>query len=253
MPTFYRDWKVIARRAIYEAALPLLGGAAWVAWAWYKESSFFEALSGFGIGYLFVLAAQGQLLRIAKNVRDEGNAKEFRTSFLTIQQILQELRAHNLAAIGSINGVEAIEDELKISRSESDPFRTESLLYQSEYCIKNSLYHAAVLTAITAFNVALESTFGWYPSFHTTSLEGKLEYIEKRSDLPNFREKIGALIRARDDFIKWLGNTLANDFTKREAFELVEAFSSGVDYLKKAYNVRPETESEDEWAPNNID
>jgi hypothetical protein len=69
---FFRDWPTIIRRAFFEAILPLLGGCFTVLVAWWQKSSLLAALSGFGIGYLFVLSVQGQVLRIAKNVRDEA-------------------------------------------------------------------------------------------------------------------------------------------------------------------------------------
>jgi hypothetical protein len=221
MPShFFTDLRKIVRRTLYEAALPLIGGGAWVALALYKGNSFFEALPGFGIGYLFVLSAQGQFLRIAKNVRDESDADEFRESFASIQQGIESLRsqgfliqAHVPAAPEDIHEADALPARVAFSHFWDQAYRA----------LDSGQFYAAVLLAAVGFESAVRSIalqLNLNPD--RANLNKVIREVEEKLSDTNLGERLRTLTKIRNTFIHPQEEASSIDYEL--ATELVNSF-----------------------------
>src|SRR5947207_10368619 len=83
-------------RIVFESALPTLAALIWGGKALIASGSFFSALTAAGIAFPLVLFVQGQILRMAKNVRDERNASDFHDSFASIKRTLTLIEKQRL-------------------------------------------------------------------------------------------------------------------------------------------------------------
>jgi hypothetical protein len=226
---FFRDFPKTIRRTLYESTLPLFGGGAWVAWSWYKTLPFFEALSGFGIGYLFVLSVQGQFLRIAKNVRDESDADEFRGSFATLQQGLDELRR-----LTARSGSTQPSTTVLIPAPEASDIAELDFAKQAKRLLAEGYYYAAVLVAAVGFERAAREIYM------------KVDWRGKRVPLGRIIRDFSLKLANRDDIetLETL-NRLRNNIVhaqgeapwigKTQAEEMVAAFEKGSSLLTGAF------------------
>lgn len=227
---FFRNWPTTIRRAAYESAFPLLGGGAWVAWSWFHNRPFFEALSGFGIGYLFVLSVQGQILRINKNVRDETDAEEFRGSFQSIHQALAELRMQR-----------PIQDPTSADRVIELPLTTRfslepnALFEQAKQAAEEGHYYASVLLAAVGYERALRDT--------AARLDIDAERVPIAQIIRNIVKRIpekgdeaehtlGILWRLRNSFVHAQTKGIYPDI--KQALEFIDAFKDGAAWMSEA-------------------
>jgi hypothetical protein len=228
---FFRDWQTIIRRAVYEAILPLLGGGLWVLAAWWQRSSLLAALSGFGIGYLFVLSVQAQVLRIAKNVRDETDADEFRNSFASIQQAIAALTLREETQID--NG---LPPDVPVSR---DIDRALDLapwppgFTEADRCFNAGLYPSAAIAAAISFERELRKgavSLGYGGTRPLSEILKRLTpYLDDHSN-----QDLQALVRLRNSLIH--SQFQASKITKVEAQHMIEGFKRGAGYIQTFAN-----------------
>lgn len=237
---YFRDWPTIIRRAFFEAILPLIGGCVTVLVAWWQSSSLLAAMSGFGIGYLFVLSAQAQVLRIAKNVRDEGDAEEFRDSFASIHQAIRELRARGIT-------VHAEQPTTQVHPEIPEPpegaifsLRPVSLgfnnfLMQARAAMASGQHYAAVILAAIGFEHAARNAADQLGiDSYKQSLGRLLRELAHRTET----EKEGALetfmtlSKLRNSIVH--GEREYTDISRDSAEDLINGFIVGANYLEMA-------------------
>lgn len=76
MGTFGAAWKPIALRVLKESLIPLAGGGAYGAIVASAKQSALDGVSAGGVAFFCLLAAQGLVLRAARNARDDPPAPE---------------------------------------------------------------------------------------------------------------------------------------------------------------------------------
>lgn len=231
---FFRDWPKIIWRSVYELALPLVAGAITVAWAWWKKSSFVEALSAFGIGYLFVISVQGMVLRVAKNVRDEDDADEFRDSFASIRQAITELKREGLTEQSPQSTPPTVQElsagyhpGIELPREYTN---SAMAIGEASKAASAGLYRAAVAMAAIAFERAVKEAAeraGIDPRQPLSRLVRQLATGPATS--PLIAEELLPLVRLRNGVIH---SEIHEHVTEEEAIELIRGFVNGTYILK---------------------
>ena len=113
------------------------------------EHPLVDGVSVGGIAFFFVLSLQGQILRVAKNVRDEQDAEEFRASFASIQQGLEELRKQQPSATAK---------RRKQRRQQRREETVDRLMADAKRALASESYYAAATLAAVAFERAIRDT-----------------------------------------------------------------------------------------------
>src|SRR4051794_4089064 len=113
MRNFWQRWERLVRRVLFETALPSTTALVWGVWPYSKSPNLFASFSAAGLAFGFILFAQGQALRMAKNVRDEQNDDEWRESFATLKIALSEIRNQRITepSPATSQGVVLIDEE----------------------------------------------------------------------------------------------------------------------------------------------
>ena len=91
LKNFYKAWQPVVSRVAKEASLPLVIAAIWGVTVM-TQKGIIDGISAAGIAFFFILALQGQILRVAKNVRDESNAKMWTDSLTNVKAIPEKLQ-----------------------------------------------------------------------------------------------------------------------------------------------------------------
>lgn len=218
------DWckkhKRVFRRAGFELLLPTIAGIIWALIA-FRKSDLFTSVSLGGAAFFFVFSMQGQVLRMAKNVRDEDNADEWRTSFNTLQEGLAELRRQAAAQ------PEPPEQETP----EPMPAASEPFIVQAQNSLGHHLYYPAVLTAAVGFEQTLRL------AGENMKLDTKRPMLVIARQLgeivkdPKLTERLVTLIRLRNGVIH--PRKQGTHITRDEAELLVSSFGEGARQLEK--------------------
>jgi hypothetical protein len=72
MGTFWAAWKPVALRVLKESLIPLTGGAVYGAIVGHNKLSPLDGVTAGGVAFFCLLAAQGLVLRAARNARDDA-------------------------------------------------------------------------------------------------------------------------------------------------------------------------------------
>jgi hypothetical protein len=236
-------WKKVARRVLFEAALPFLVGIAWGVAVGLQKKSWFDGISAFGIAFFFVLALQGQILRINKNVRDEEHATDVRSSFASIKQALDAILKQGLAEPSPGQAQEApprpppdlaqFRERIAEARAVSeDAFGSRAFLRQAWQALEQELPYAAATTAAIAFERALRDSARFLGIDTRRPLGAVIAELARQAEMPDLLERLGTLVRVRNGLVHPEGDLLKMD--RAEAEQMVRAFSNGIDYLEYA-------------------
>src|SRR5262249_38484406 len=136
--------------------IPSAAAVAWGMTVGIQRQSIIDGMSAAGIAFFFILALQGQILRIAKNVRDEQDTEEFRSSFASLQQGIDQLRKQGFTIHQPPASPPPPDDStlayLRTARPVSLGF--EYFADQAHRAIDTKQYYAAVLLAAVGFEFA---------------------------------------------------------------------------------------------------
>jgi hypothetical protein len=185
---------------------------------------FFEALSGFGIGYLFVLAAQSQILRIAKNVRDEADASEFRSSFETIEHGITQLRKKGLSP--------APEDLKFVPTNEPSKWRRVDVslqFHEAMLYLKEGWDRSAIALAAVAFEAAIRQAADRLGADVDKSLTRLIRDLCEGRLCDEKLLELDALVEIRNDIVRLRGDFPLDG--SRKASELFSRFRNGADLV----------------------
>jgi hypothetical protein len=210
--------KRVFKRAGYELLLPAIAGIIWALIA-VRKSDLFASISFGGAAFFFVFSMQGQVLRMAKNVRDEDNADEWRTSFNTLHEGVEELRRQR--------GLEPNQPEFQAHPAGfSEPF-----IVQAQNSLGHHLYYPAVLTAAVGFEQTLRLA-AEYMKLDTkrpmSVVARELGAIVKDNKLT---ERLITLVRLRNGVVH--PRRQGAHITRDEAELLVSSFEEGTRLLEK--------------------
>jgi hypothetical protein len=158
---------------------------------------------------------------MAKNVRDEDNADEWRTSFNTLQEGLDELRRQAAA-------------QLQLPEQQPPdpvPPSSEPFVEQAKTSLEHQLYYPAVLAAAVSFEQTLRLA-GEFMKLDTkrpmSVIARELGEIVKN---PKLAERLVTLIRLRNGVVH--PRKSGSHITRDEAELLVASFEEGVRQLEK--------------------
>jgi hypothetical protein len=217
-----KNWRVILPRSLSELAVPLMAGVVTVAWAWWKKSSFAEALSAFGIGYLFMMSIQVVLFRAEKYARDETEAKEFRSSFASIQEALVEIRSQRIS-LESINRLD------QLPRNIVPEY--ENMMRHADAEIKEGRFRDAVFSALMGFS---ELVYVWGDAIgldsYNMSPERILREMSFRHPYPEAKDIFEMVNKMRNAILE--EDAADGPLTEDQAMELIDAFRLGANYVK---------------------
>ncbi len=143
----FRRWPGLWFRIIFETSLPTLAALIWGVTGYVKGKGIFDAISAAGVAFPIVLFAQGQLFRMAKNVRDERDADEFRESFASLQEGLNELRQQRHEPAPVI-----------LDRPPPIVVESEDLMAEAQASVAQGRYFAGVVLAAIEFERTLRET-----------------------------------------------------------------------------------------------
>jgi hypothetical protein len=151
---FYQRHHAVLLRIWKEARIPLIGAVLWLLISILQGRRLFESISSASAAFFFLLFAQGQVLRIAKNVRDDTNANLWSESFSALSQAVDELKPASLTDF--MAHVEEDRDVLRKYRV--DQLRQQyatSFTSEAKTLVESGHHFAAILVASAAVNSLL--------------------------------------------------------------------------------------------------
>jgi hypothetical protein len=145
----FSKWFPVVRRALKEATIPAIGGTVWAIWAYSQGKSAFEIATAFGFLFFIVLYFQGQFLRVARDVRAEEQASEWRDSFASIQRRLDALTPQEQQELQDLSQedfdrVRMLNDEFRTTRRNVD----DDILWPMSLARRERAFRESVLKAI---------------------------------------------------------------------------------------------------------
>jgi hypothetical protein len=221
----------VAARIWFEARLPLIAAICWGSVAHLFGRDFFTSLSGAGAAFFFFLFAQGQVLRIQKNVRDEQDAEHTRASFASLQQGIDELRAR----VPMPQPLRKMKDEplVQYSGHRMVSLGWEFFLAEAMQAVESGQYYAGAVAAAVGFEYATREAAKQLGIDGDTLALGRLvRDVSRRTEDKNATEALITLNRLRNSLIHPDKNML--EMNREQAFEIVDAFNRGVSYLDMA-------------------
>ncbi len=218
----FRRWPSLSFRIVFETAVPLVAAIVWFFHAYSQGKTIFDSFSAGGVAFGFVLFAQGQLLRMAKNVRDEENANEFRESFASIREGLDQLRRQQPGP-----PIQPIPDV-----PPTVPVGFEDLMAEAKIAVARGLYTTGALAAAVEFERQLRS-LAQSVEINTQQPLGRLiDQLAGRTEDKDLWLQLKSLVRMRNSLVHL--RTREEPITKAEAEQIIQAFQSGIYWLRNA-------------------
>jgi hypothetical protein len=225
-----RPWKKIAFRILKESAIPAIGAVGWGLFAGLSKHSLVDGLSGGSIAFMFLLALQGQVLRISRNVRDDDRAEQYLGHFATIQEGISELRRARSEVAGS-NPEPAAPLVPTIQLGNEGGFGHHGAGVElwrndfdsAEFALRNGDARAAAVMAALGFERALASFSGdpHRPNTPRKVIE-TLPFLEDED-----RGALTTLLRIRNNLVHSIGDPPSID----QARQLVGDFRDAIDMV----------------------
>jgi hypothetical protein len=202
--------------------LPAAAALVWGLKAFAGTGKVFDGITAAGIAFPLMLYVQGQVLRMAKNVRDEKDADEFRASFASLQQGLDELRAQG----ASVAQPESAPVELP-------PPDVLNFMAQAQQLLANGQYFAAVLVAAVGFEKnARDIAQGLQWDALRVPLGRIIRELAPLLPSKQDAERLETLNRLRNSVVHAEGE--APWVQQEQAEEMVQAFAQGATMLSRA-------------------
>jgi hypothetical protein len=232
----FSEWEKVIYRTTREAMLPSVGAAIWGAVVGIHKASTVDGMSAAGIAFFFVLALQGQILRVAKNVRDEKHATEVSDSFATIRQALEEIRKQNLVESGAraIPGAASKNDQGSLTGDFSLQPQDASLANmtrrkffdQAHQALHLGLLYPAALVAAIGFEQAIRDLASLERIETRQPLSAIVIELEQRHNLGELSAKLAALLHLRNSLVH--AENKAEELSAKEATDIIDAFNTGL-------------------------
>lgn len=234
-----------------EAALPTLAGLLWGVYLYFLRPSLADAISAFAIAFFFVVAIQGQILRVAKNVRDEVRGESFEDrltaieqgverGFDSVQQGLEALREKGLVTeqpepehppeTPPQQPTPAVEEILEQVNQPS--VSSEQQFAGAKAALQMQMWYPAVLMAAVAFDRAVAETAERIGMPYSPNMHNVLRNLAatERLDLDQI-ETLQTLRKFRNSLVH--SRTKNEIRSHEEAREIVDAFEAGAQMLRR--------------------
>jgi uncharacterized protein YutE (UPF0331/DUF86 family) len=208
--------RAILRRMVTEIALPSSFGLFWALIVWYQRGDPLTAISSFAAAFFLLYYIQGQVTRVGRSVRSERDADEFRQSFASIGQALEELRRPPATSGQS---------PLNPSLVRSERFESEARKILETGLFKTAASHAAIGFEAAARDIA--QLLGVDARQNLTATVDNLAQYFKNQQL---RDELRTLARIRNSLV----HSQFQEIDKAQAERLIRGFKEGVDHLEAA-------------------
>ena len=232
----YRKWQRVISRVAKEAALPTAAALTWGIIVGIKKDSIIDGVSAAGIAFFFVLSLQGQILRVAKNVRDEQDTEDFRASFASIQQAIETIKAEQLTGRQPPKPAAATDEPPIWYRPSARliPLGFDNYLGRAMEALENGQYYAAVLVAAVGFEYAARQAADQLGiTVDRASLGRLLRELGRRTEDKQAMETLNSLNMLRNSLVH-AEDREAPWISRIQALDLIDAFRAGVGYLEMA-------------------
>lgn len=224
-------WRRYAKRACLEFGLPGVIAVGWGSFCRWRGLSFVESASSAFLAFAVSNATFGQLLRIAKNRKDDDSQKETRIRLEAIER-----------KIDALNELSALLKDDKKATNHPRPGRnlfaasraikqTNRYFAHAEMAINNGQYFPAVTSAVLAFERGLREAAQGFQLDSKASLRGVVDQLGQEFKNEIFQKRLNDLMSKRDGLAEAGGSR--QSFSRAEASELVAAFRSGIDFLSR--------------------
>jgi hypothetical protein len=225
----------VIKRVLKEAAPPACSAVAWGLYVYSQKHAVVDGISAAGIAFFFVLALQGQILRVGKNVRDEDRGEEVIDHLQSMRQSIAELQRLGLATHASASSPSGIPEPPPgyIESTRTVPLGFTYFLQQAHAAIESGLSYAGVLVAAVGFEYAARrcaEQLGIDPE--RKGLAPIVRELGRRTENKQATETLDALNRLRNSLVHAEKETPWID--RQQALDLINAFSVGVAYLDMA-------------------
>jgi hypothetical protein len=221
---WYRATKPIIHRVWFEARGPLIVAVVWgvvVVW-WYQGKTLLDSFSAGFAAFFFLFFLQGQVLRVHKNVRDEDNANEFKDSFASIRQVLEEIKTQRPKTSTGRTIVPTLPRPAGVA-----PFiDPQSFLVQAEHALEHDLIFPAMLVSAVGFEHAIRDTAARFGFDVRQPLSLLLTGIAQQTNNQETVQKLRGLVRLRNRLVHAEPDGTALD--REEALEVIGAFREGI-------------------------
>jgi hypothetical protein len=228
-------FKRVIKRILKEATLPACAAVAWGFYVYSQKHTVVDAISSAGIAFFFVIALQGQILRVGKNVRDEDRGEEVIEHLQSMRQSIAELQSLGLAPHAPASQ--------PLRKPEPPPGYIPSLrvvplgftyfLQQAHAAVESGHSYAGVLVAAVGFEYAVRrcaEQLGIDPE--RKGLAPLVRELGRRTENKLAIETLNALNRLRNSLVHAEKETPWID--REQAIDLINAFGVGVSYLDMA-------------------
>jgi hypothetical protein len=227
--TWYQRRKPVIKRVWFEAWRPLIGGAFWgglAVWSYQGKSILDSFAAGF-TAFFFLFFLQGQVLRIAKNVRDEENANELFNRFDNLQEAVEALAAQR----GQVYPPTVTQGPPPTTPT------TASLLKEAKQALQQHLLYPAVLAAAVAYEKAVRHTAESYEVDSQRPLELLLREFRNVVRDREASDRLQILLRLRNTVVH--PDDRGAQLTEQAAAEIVRDFEEGIATLKRIADDSP--------------
>jgi len=194
-----------------------------------------DGISAAGIAFFFVLALQGQLLRVGKNVRDEDRGEEVIDHLQSMRQSIAELRRLGLTPHTSSPSPPGIPEPPPgyIESTRMVPLGFTYFLQQAHAAVESGQSYAGVLVAAVGFEYAARRCAEQLGiDAERKGLAPIVRELGRRTENKQAMETLNALNGLRNSLVHAEKETPWID--REQAVDLINAFSVGVAYLDMA-------------------
>lgn len=246
----FRRWPYLWFRIAFEITLPVLAAIVWGVKTFVSTGTFFGAITAAGIAFTAILYVQGQLLRIAKNVRDEQHGREvlgrLDEGFDSLQQALVALRAQDLAPPKKSPEQPRVPDWVPpvLSDASKQPSQQRDVLERGSYffgeaeeALKHGLNYAAAVLAAMGFEGKARITAEFMsidPNRPLALLVKSLASLGYNEEI--LTKKFETLVRLRNLLVH--SQPMALAVTAHQAKEMIAGFLEGardLDNIEQAH------------------
>jgi hypothetical protein len=229
----FRRWPNLWFRIAFETALPTLTAVVWFVKNFIASTgTLFGALTAAGLAFTAALYVQGQVLRMAKNVRDERDADEFRNSFESIRQAIAELNRKPTSSSVEEGYVVAREIDHSLLKETRAALKPEKRFDGDEAnrALDTGLYQSAAVMSGIEFERFIRETaerLGIERSLTLIRVVGLLAHILGDKELTN---ELRTLVRLRNTIVH---ESSGMDISEKDARQITSRFNRAIGQIQR--------------------
>lgn len=223
------------QRVLREAWLPAVLGTCWFIFARFQGKNFYDSSAAAAWLFFFAFFLQGQFLRIRKNVNDEDNNAEQRTSLREIRDLVRQLGPVQPTEAAPFDGPPPQEalpaNQEQLHRQENDFFGSDRYFAEANEALEHGLHNSAALTAAVAFDHVLRDGAREY-NIDDKTARGIVRRLALRTESNKIEKRLNLLLSLRNKLVH--PKSFEGPLSEQEARELVRMFEEGVELAEFA-------------------